>query len=279
VPRPALPQRAGLDHDRPCRRWRTPARWSRRSDRRRRSLRPCRGRRAGGRVPRFASRRQSMGTDRIESAWPMHFPLLGTLARTTQAPPACRSPVPGTRPGERTRANMAGMRKALRLVLLLCAVLAMLVAGGAWWGYGRLKASLPVLDGERPLSGLGGRVTVERDRLGIPTIKGGSRRDVARATGSPRAGPVLPDGPDAGARGRAVRAGGRTGRHGRHACGGTGCARGARSREPDGGRRSRCPGCLCRRRQRRTGGAERDALRVSVLGSPRNPGWPKTACS
>src|SRR5688572_11153206 len=78
---------------------------------------------------------------------------------------------------------MGQMRKALRLVLLLCAVPAMLVAGGAWWGYGRLKASLPVLDGERPLSGLGGRVTVERDRLGIPTIKGRSRRDVARATG------------------------------------------------------------------------------------------------
>src|SRR6187549_843267 len=75
------------------------------------------------------------------------------------------------------------MRKALRLALLLCAVLAMLVAGGAWWGYGRLKDSLPALDGERQLSGLGGRVTVERDRLGIPTIRGGSRRDVARATG------------------------------------------------------------------------------------------------
>jgi len=75
------------------------------------------------------------------------------------------------------------MRKVLRLALLFCAVLAMLVAGGAWWGYGRLKDSLPVLDGERHLSGLGGRVTIERDRLGIPTIKGGSRRDVARATG------------------------------------------------------------------------------------------------
>jgi penicillin amidase len=78
---------------------------------------------------------------------------------------------------------MGVMRKALRLVLLLCALLAILAAGGSWWAYGQLKASLPVLDGERQLPGLDGRVTVERDRLGIPTIKGGSRRDVARATG------------------------------------------------------------------------------------------------
>src|SRR5436190_12251024 len=75
------------------------------------------------------------------------------------------------------------MRKGFHLALLACAVLVMLAGGGTWWGYGRLKASLPVLDGERQLSGLGGRVTVERDRLGIPTIKGASRRDVARATG------------------------------------------------------------------------------------------------
>ena len=51
------------------------------------------------------------------------------------------------------------MRMALRLVLLLGAVLAMLAAGGAWWGYGRLKASLPVLDGERHLDGR----SVDRD--------------------------------------------------------------------------------------------------------------------
>src|SRR5688572_8550819 len=105
------------------------------------------------------------------------------VPRTTKPERTGSNPYRARRSTGKTRATMGGMRKAFRLVLLLCALLAMLVGGGAWWGYGRLKASLPVLDGERKLAGLGGRVTVERDWLGIPTIKGGSRRDVARATG------------------------------------------------------------------------------------------------
>ena len=75
------------------------------------------------------------------------------------------------------------MRRALRIALVAVALLAVLAAAGSWWGYGRLTASLPVLDGQVRLQGLGGRVSVERDALGIPTIRGGSRRDVARATG------------------------------------------------------------------------------------------------
>src|SRR5688500_19924400 len=66
------------------------------------------------------------------------------------------------------------------------AVGALLVIGGAWggwWAYGRLSASLPRLDGQLQLAGLGAPVTVERDGLGIPTIRGRSRADVARATG------------------------------------------------------------------------------------------------
>lgn len=69
---------------------------------------------------------------------------------------------------------------------IAAAVGALLVIGGAWggwWSYGRLSASLPRLDGQLQLAGLGAPVTVERDGLGIPTIRGRSRADVARATG------------------------------------------------------------------------------------------------
>lgn len=46
-----------------------------------------------------------------------------------------------------------------------------------------LRGSLPRLEGTARLSGLSASVTVERDALGIPTIRGNHRRDVARATG------------------------------------------------------------------------------------------------
>ncbi len=46
-----------------------------------------------------------------------------------------------------------------------------------------LHASLPRLDGEVPLAGLGAPVEVERDAAGVPTVRGSSREDVARALG------------------------------------------------------------------------------------------------
>lgn len=62
-------------------------------------------------------------------------------------------------------------------VLLLLAVLA---GGALWW---RMRSSLPVLDGRLPLAGLSAPVQIGRDALGVPTITGASRPDVARATG------------------------------------------------------------------------------------------------
>ncbi len=47
----------------------------------------------------------------------------------------------------------------------------------------RLRASLPLQDGERPLAGLAAAVRIERDALGVPVVRGDSRLDVARATG------------------------------------------------------------------------------------------------
>ncbi len=65
-------------------------------------------------------------------------------------------------------------------VLSVVLVLAAVVAAWLWW---RVRASLPVLDGERVVVGLSAPVTIERDALGTPTLTGATRTDVARATG------------------------------------------------------------------------------------------------
>jgi len=74
-------------------------------------------------------------------------------------------------------------KKALR-VLLVLVLLVILVAGGtALWLWGRLRASLPQLDGQAEVVGISAPVRVERDGLGVPTITAGSRADLALATG------------------------------------------------------------------------------------------------
>lgn len=69
------------------------------------------------------------------------------------------------------------------LVALLVALAAVSIAVGVFWLRGRMQAALPVVEGQLPLAGLEAPVTVARDDLGIPTIRGESRLDVARATG------------------------------------------------------------------------------------------------
>ncbi|MES1166621.1 MAG: penicillin acylase family protein, partial [Pseudomonadota bacterium] len=49
--------------------------------------------------------------------------------------------------------------------------------------YGKLRASLPRIDGAASLTGLGAAVTVTRDAQGVPTLHGASRLDLARALG------------------------------------------------------------------------------------------------
>ncbi len=74
-------------------------------------------------------------------------------------------------------------RIAFRAVIIVVPVLLITAAGGAWWLYVQMRASLPLVEGSRRLEGLSGPVTVARDALGIPVIRGASRVDVARATG------------------------------------------------------------------------------------------------
>jgi len=70
-------------------------------------------------------------------------------------------------------------RSALGAVIVL---LALLLAGlmAAWLA---LRASLPQLEGAAALAGLTAPVTIGRDLLGVPEIRGATREDVARATG------------------------------------------------------------------------------------------------
>ena len=72
------------------------------------------------------------------------------------------------------------MVRAAGWLLVVVFVAGLAAAGYAWW---RLRASLPALDGEMRLAGLESPVTVARDTLGIPTITGASRADVAMALG------------------------------------------------------------------------------------------------
>ena len=62
-------------------------------------------------------------------------------------------------------------------------LLGFLIAIGIAAGWLLLRASLPILDGTVPANGLSATVTVDRDRLGVPTISGVDRGDLAYATG------------------------------------------------------------------------------------------------
>ncbi len=76
------------------------------------------------------------------------------------------------------------MRRTLvRACVFVAAALVAFAAAAGLWARAELRASLSHLDGTLQLSGLSQPVTVTRDALGIPTIQGTSREDVARATG------------------------------------------------------------------------------------------------
>src|SRR6516225_6685618 len=70
--------------------------------------------------------------------------------------------------------------KIFARALLLFIALAGAVPGLIW---SKLSASLPTLDGNLEVTGLEHPVKVDRDSLGIPSIRGENRKDVAYATG------------------------------------------------------------------------------------------------
>jgi penicillin amidase len=71
------------------------------------------------------------------------------------------------------------MRIFLR-ILASAAVLVLLAAGSV---YLAIRGSLPAIEGEHGVAGLGADVVIERDDLGAVTITGRTRQDVAFATG------------------------------------------------------------------------------------------------
>lgn len=75
------------------------------------------------------------------------------------------------------------IRRILRLTLIILAGLLVLVVAGGLYARSQVRASLPQLAGTAAIAGLGGDVRVDRDALGVPTIAGATRDDVARALG------------------------------------------------------------------------------------------------
>jgi penicillin G amidase len=67
------------------------------------------------------------------------------------------------------------------MALTLVLVAAVAISGAVGWLL--LRASLPILDGSVRGNGLSATVTVDRDALGVPTISGVDRGDLAYATG------------------------------------------------------------------------------------------------
>ncbi len=75
------------------------------------------------------------------------------------------------------------MRRLFKYLLIIGLLLVVAGVGGGIWARGRLRASLPQLDGERRVAGLRAPVQVARDALGIPTVRAANREDLARAMG------------------------------------------------------------------------------------------------
>lgn len=75
------------------------------------------------------------------------------------------------------------VRRALKFVLILLAIFAVLIVAGGVYARSQIYASLAQLDGSATIPGLRAPARVERDALGIPTITAASREDVARALG------------------------------------------------------------------------------------------------
>lgn len=85
---------------------------------------------------------------------------------------------PAVRPA---RASLA--RRLLKWSAWLLSIVLLLALVVLGWFRLQLGRSLPQLDGERPLAGVGAPVRVARDAQGVPLIEGATREDVARALG------------------------------------------------------------------------------------------------
>ena len=78
---------------------------------------------------------------------------------------------------------MTALRTRLQYLLSVLSLLFLLVLAAGAWAWWQMRGSLAQLDGERAVAGLAAPVKIARDALGVPTITGATRPDVARALG------------------------------------------------------------------------------------------------
>jgi len=74
-------------------------------------------------------------------------------------------------------------RRLLRAATVVLGLILVLGIAAGLWIRAQLVGSFPQLDGTLRVAGLHAPVTIARDSLGIPTVRGSSREDVARAVG------------------------------------------------------------------------------------------------
>ena len=88
------------------------------------------------------------------------------------------------RPAVASQSSSRSIGKSVGLAALVLAGLVVTLLGAALLGgWLLLRGSLAQLDGTQRASLLSSPVTIERDALGVPTIHGATRDDVAYATG------------------------------------------------------------------------------------------------
>jgi penicillin amidase len=75
------------------------------------------------------------------------------------------------------------MRRWVKVLGIIVVAVLLLALFSGLWVRSLITGSLPILDGEVPIAGLSGPVAIERDALGVPTIRGENRADVARGLG------------------------------------------------------------------------------------------------
>ncbi|MCG6927475.1 MAG: penicillin acylase family protein [Acidobacteria bacterium] len=75
------------------------------------------------------------------------------------------------------------MKRVLKSLAVVLVLLVLVGVGASAWVYHEVRRSLPLLEGEVDVEGLAAPVTVERDKGGVPTVRGEHRLDVARALG------------------------------------------------------------------------------------------------
>lgn len=90
---------------------------------------------------------------------------------------------PKARSEEPRRRGRLRRRKLLLVLTLSVAVLLLAALAGLGWVTWQVRGSLPQLDGSVSVTGLAAPVTIERDALGVPSIRGEDRADVAFGTG------------------------------------------------------------------------------------------------